>query len=130
MALLGLLQGRAARSYTFGDRQEKETRENSGGKTKQMTRVCIICGKPFTPMRKNSVTCGDPECRKQRHRQVADQWKVENYDLVLASRRKRRELLLEQEAHRAKPDTIVAIGYAERQMEKTLSMVPKIDTDL
>lgn len=36
----------------------------------------------------------------------------------------------EPEVYEPKPDTIVAIGYAERQMAETLKMVSKINTEL
>ena len=34
------------------------------------------------------------------------------------------------EPHKPKPDTIVAIGYAERQRKQTLEMVGKVKTEL
>jgi hypothetical protein len=90
-------------------------------------RNCVICGLPFEPQRRNQVTCNRASCKKERHRRKGLEWKNDNYDYILALNRKRRE---EQMTRKPKPDTIVAIGYAERQVEKTLKSVPKIDTNL
>ena len=91
-------------------------------------RTCVICGVTFKPGRKNQVTCASPECRKARHAQVAEEWKNTNHDYILAVRRRNREEKRIEE--NAKPDTIVAIGYADRQIEQTLKMVGRVNTEL
>ena len=36
----------------------------------------------------------------------------------------------EPEVHKPKPDTIIAIGYADRQREATLKMAGRVNTEL
>ena len=61
------------------------------------------------------------------------EYRKNNYAAVLetnrrsmAKRRKEREM----EKHPPKPDTIVAIGYAERQREATLKLAGRVNTEL
>lgn len=83
-------------------------------------RVCPICGTTFMPRRFDQVSCGAEECKyKWKHRNSADR-----------NRKRRRRRKEQFEPYQWKGDTIVAIGYADRQREQTLSMVPKIDTTL
>ena len=84
---------------------------------------CLICGKVFTPKRRSDILCGDPVCKYKRHRQ-----KVEQYNA--ARRKKREEARLIKERRKPKEDTIVAIGYADRQREQTLQMVGKVKVEL
>ena len=84
---------------------------------------CPICGMTFIPKRFNQVTCGADKCKyKWKHRNSAKRNAMRN--------RARKDGYRHGERHTPKPDTIVAIGYAERQRAKTLSMVGKIDTTL
>lgn len=69
-------------------------------------RTCEICGKIFVPKRFNIVTCADPECKRRSKLDKQNRW------------------------YRPKPDTIVAIGYAERQMQQSLEMAGKIKVTL
>ena len=87
---------------------------------KHEPRKCEICGSAYTPVRSNQKTCGNPKCKKELSRIRNNNWHKQNY-------------ISENEksgSHTSKEDTIVAIGYAERQIQKTLSMVSKIDTTI
>lgn len=91
-------------------------------------RACSICGKSFTPRRINQITCGSEECVKANKRKHEDKWKMLNYQRSLDAhrdynRRKRNE-------NNAKPDTIVAKGYAERQVAASLALAGKVNTEL
>ena len=96
-------------------------------------RRCIICGKEYIPRRSDQRTCGSDECMKARQRLNYLEYRKTHYAALLetnrrcmAKRRKEREM----EKHPPKKDTIVAIGYAERQREKTLAMAGKVRTEL
>ena len=82
-------------------------------------RECPICGVKFVPRRFDQVSCGAPDCKRR--------WK--NRDMVERNAIRRREKRT-SEPRKRKKDTIVAIGYADRQMAATLAKVPKIDTTL
>ena len=97
-------------------------------------RQCCICGKDFKPYRMNVKTCDDPECKKAAKKQRQKAWYDKNYLSARAQKREYMRRVREEqklpEAHVRKPDTIVAIGYAERQMQKSLEMAGKINTNL
>ena len=77
---------------------------------------CPICGTTFIPRRFDQVSCGAKECKyKWKHRNAADR-----------NRKRRRRRKEEFEPYQWKGDTIVAIGYAERQMAETLKMAGKV----
>ena len=82
-------------------------------------RECVICGAVYIPRRSNQKVCGDPECKRALTSIRNKEWQHNNHIKPK-----------EPEPQAKKEDTIIAIGYAERQIEKTLSMVPKIDTEL
>ena len=90
-------------------------------------RACLICGKVFVPKRKNEILCSDPACKKERHRQ-----KIEAYKPMhnAARKRQREEARMLKKNRKPKPDTIVAIGYAERQKAETLKMAGRVDPHL
>ena len=96
-------------------------------------RICIICGKEFIPRRSDQRTCASEECKKARQRLNYLEYRKENYAAVLATNRrsmekKRKEREMEKQP--PKKDTIVAIGYAERQREATLKMAGRVNTEL
>ena len=98
-------------------------------------RECVICGEIFTPMRVNVRTCKNPECKRKWKLKQQRDWYQENYSSALESRREYVRRVKEEEIEISKPhvrkeDTIVAIGYADRQMEQTLKMVGKVRTEL
>lgn len=65
------------------------------------------------------MTCGSPECKRARQNIKQNEWRKQNYNSPDLS-----------EPQTQREDTIVAIGYADRQIKDTLSKVPKIDTTL
>ena len=96
-------------------------------------RRCIICGKEYIPRRSDQRTCGSQECKKARQRLNYLEYRKTHYAALLESNRKsmakkRREREIEK--HPPKKDTIIAIGYAERQRETTLKMAGKVRTEL
>ena len=89
---------------------------------------CVICGRAFVPARGNQVTCNSISCKKERHRRQSLKWRDENRDAVRESNRKYMRRAREEAP--VKEDTIVAIGYAERQIAATLERVGKVKTEL
>ena len=89
---------------------------------------CVICGRAFVPARGNQVTCNSIACKKERHRRQSLQWRDENRDAVRESNRNYMRRVREETP--VKEDTIVAIGYAERQIAATLERVGKVKTEL
>lgn len=96
-------------------------------------RRCIICGKEYIPRRSDQRTCGSQECKKARQRLNYLEYRKENYAAVLENNRrsmaKRREERMRSQDP-PKEDTIVAIGYAERQREATLKLAGRVKTEL
>lgn len=97
-------------------------------------RKCCICGTEFVAMRANVRACNNPECKTEAKKERQRLWYKKNY---LAASTKNREYMRKVRAedkpdgpHVRKPDTIVAIGYAERQMAKSLAMAGKVSTEL
>lgn len=96
-------------------------------------RCCEICGKEYIPKRSDQRTCGADECMRARQRLNYLEYRRKNYAAVLETNRrcmaKRREERMRSQDP-PKPDTIVAIGYAERQRAETLRLAGKINTKL
>ena len=96
-------------------------------------RCCIICGKEYIPKRSDQRTCGSDECMRARQRLNYLEYRRKNYAAVLETNRrcmaKRREERMRSQDP-PKPDTIVAIGYAERQMAETLKRAGRVKTEL
>ena len=91
-------------------------------------RACEICGRMYRPSRADQRTCASVECVRERKRLYAAKKKMEG-EYVARKReydRKRRS----QKTFEPKKDTIVAIGYADRQMQKSLKMAGKVRTEL
>lgn len=96
-------------------------------------RVCIICGKEYIPKRSDQRTCGADECMRARQRLNYLEYRKENYAAVLATNRRSMAKSREEKKHKENPpkkDTIVAIGYADRQREQTLKMVGRVKVEL
>ena len=96
-------------------------------------RLCIICGVEYIPRRSDQRTCGCAECMKERQKLNYREYREKNYAAVLENNRrsmekKRKEREMEKQP--PKKDTIVAIGYAERQREATLKMAGRVNTEL
>jgi len=93
-------------------------------------RTCDICGKMFHPTNWNQRLCTDPKCKEEGKKMRMKKWRVENPDIKRKNAIKARQRREEQTKRVPKPDTIVAIGYADRQREQTLRMVGKVRTEL
>lgn len=94
-------------------------------------RSCPICGKAFEPKRKNQPTCGDDECRLEwRHaycRNYMDGRRAyqREYNRIWMAKYRAKQKTKGEETE--KVDTLIGLNYAERQKQKTLSMVEKIE---
>lgn len=95
---------------------------------KYETRICKICGEEYKPSRYDQYTCGSPECAKERRRLYSLKWADEHRGEVREHNRRYMKRIREERA--AKADTIIAIGYADRQMEATLKMAGRVKTEL
>ncbi len=96
-------------------------------------RTCIICGKTFSPGCSDQRTCGSEACKKARHRLNYLEYREKNYSAVLQANRRymeNRRMKQLREANPPKPDTIIAIGYAERQMADSLAKAGKVKVEL
>ena len=96
-------------------------------------RRCIICGVEYIPRRSDQRTCGCAECMKERQKLNYREYRRTHYAALLETNRrsmekKRKEREMEKQP--PKKDTIVAIGYAERQREATLRLAGKVRTEL
>ena len=91
-------------------------------------RVCEICGRLYKPSRKDQRTCASEECTRERRRIYA--LKLNGEGVYKARKRAYMQRKREPEVHKPKPDTIIAIGYADRQREQTLKMVGKVKVEL
>lgn len=91
-------------------------------------RICEICGKPFKPGRQDQRTCASVECTRERKRLYAA--KKRNEGEYQARKRQFMRRKRSPEEYKPKPDTIVAIGYAERQMAETLKMAGRVKKEL
>lgn len=100
-----------------------------------MIKKCCVCGREFDAKRKIDVVCSDPDCRSARYKEVTARWKKEHYDKVLesnrrcAKRRREREKARKEAEAMAKKE-IVADGYAERQIKKSLELAGRVRTTL
>ena len=45
-------------------------------------RDCVVCRKPFKPMKVNNVICPDIRCKYERHRQQITEWNRDNYPYI------------------------------------------------
>ena len=91
-------------------------------------RYCEICGRMYIPRRSDQRTCASAECVKERKRVYALKKSAEG-----TYRARKRDYMRRQrtpEPYQPKEDTIVAIGYADRQREQTLQMVGKVKVEL
>ena len=79
---------------------------------------CDICGKTFIARNRRQHVCFRIDCRRAYHNKTSADYRKRNplnhFDIDC------------YEPYVAKPDTIVAIGYAERQMAETLKMAGKV----
>ena len=90
-------------------------------------KTCVICGKPFQPKTAGQKTCS-AECSKLRHNEMSRKYHREH--LSIEREQKRRWMEEQRHPERKKGDTIVAIGYAERQIEASLRKAGRVNTEL
>lgn len=93
-------------------------------------RVCIICRKEYIPRRSDQRTCGCPECKRRRQRLNQLDYRMKNYAKVLEGNKRLMKEKRDAERYKPKPDTIIAIGYAERQIADSLKKAGKVNTKL
>lgn len=89
--------------------------------------TCKICGKMFVANRKDARFCSK-ECSYEHHKAYVMEWNRKNRGRCNERQRERRAE--KREAKKGRKDTIVAIGYADRQMAETLKMAGKVDINL
>ena len=138
MALLGLLEeitagGEPERPAPAAEAIQNQVIEIEAQMKEYEPRRCIICGKEYIPRRSDQRCCLAPECTKERQRLNQIEYRRTHYASVLESNRKsmaRRRAEKYLAEHPPKEDTIVAIGYADRQREQTLRMVGKVKVTL
>ena len=98
---------------------------------KHEPKICEICGKEYIPKRSDQRCCLSPECTRERQRLNQTEYRKRNYERVLANNRRSMQRKREKrQAETEKRDTIVAIGYAERQRAETLKMVGRVKVEL
>lgn len=90
-------------------------------------RVCKICGKPFIATHHMVTACSE-ECKRQAARENDRRRKRKNVARRAAQKKERAERKRYEESRRS--DTIVAIGYAERQMADSLMKAGRVRTEL
>ena len=89
--------------------------------------TCRICGKHFEANNPRQVICSK-ECKKI----ASKEWERKYYRKNQAIINERKRMHTERKHIEAtqKPDSIVAIGYAERQMANSLKLAGKINAEL
>ena len=98
---------------------------------KHEPKICEICGKEYIPKRSDQRCCLSPECTRERQRLNQTEYRKRNYERVLANNRRSMQRKREKrQAETEKRDTIVAIGYADRQRAETLQMVGRVKVEL
>lgn len=96
-------------------------------------RICIICGCEYIPKRSDQRTCGSAVCMKKRQKLNYLEYREKNYAAVLETNRRsmaKRRIERNLAEYPPKPDTIVAIGYAERQIADSLAKAGKVKVTL
>lgn len=88
-------------------------------------RPCRFCGEIFTPTHGNRKLCDDCRIRFGRHQGL--EWAI-TYDGP-ANNEEYEKRLAKQNREKYR-DTIVAIGYADRQREATLKLAGRVDPHL
>ena len=91
-------------------------------------RFCEICGRMYKPGRRDQRTCASAECvKKRQHLYYLNRKDTAEYRASKQAYARRKQ---HPEEYKPKPDTIVAIGYAERQMADSLAMAGKVKVTL
>lgn len=85
---------------------------------------CSICGELFAPRRINQHICFKAACRREATRNRQNEYRKRARNGMCESRDGFRHRKIE--GTKPKPDTIVAEGYAKRQMAETLEIVGRV----
>lgn len=93
-------------------------------------KICEICGREYIPRRSDQRCCLSPECTRERQKRNQAEYRKRNYARVLENNRRTMRERRERKRRKDNPDTIIAIGYADRQREQTLKMVGKVKVEL
>ena len=88
-------------------------------------RPCSVCGNMFLPPHGNRKLCSD--CRERMYRNLGREWPV-NYEGPTNVEEYERQMRKRNRSNHV--DTIIAIGYAERQMAASLEKAGKVKTEL
>lgn len=92
--------------------------------------TCVKCGKEFIARRKGAMYCSEA-CRKIGRLESSKAWYRKNKEHFMERQRERRAEEKRVKVERVrKEDSIVAIGYAERQMADTLKMAGSVKKEL
>jgi len=100
-------------------------------------RACVICGKMFKPKRCTARTCGSSRCRSRLAAEQRKEWAKVNQAAIRDRKKNYKPALhpdecyeLPEEPKPRRKSNIVAIGYAERQIAKSLELAGKVKTEL
>lgn len=88
---------------------------------------CRICGKVFYAKNKRQVLCSS-ECRRIAGVEGTRLYRQRHKAVVNERQRLKRKRLKDKASQ--KTDTLVAVGYAERQKAKSLEKAGKVNTEL
>lgn len=104
---------------------------------KKITKICRYCGKKFEPKHNNAKCCSE-ECRAARAAEQQAAWKrahrdtTQRYQRKYYTKKKKTKEIVQQYSP-SKLDEIAVkydTNYGAYQIEKTLAMIPKINTDI
>lgn len=100
-------------------------------------RACVICGKMFKPKRCTARTCGSSRCRSRLAAEQRKEWAKANQAAIRDRKRNYKPPMhsdecyeLPEEPKPRRKSNIVAIGYAERQIARSLELAGKVRTEL
>lgn len=120
--------------------------------TSSGNKFCPYCGTPFKPYHSRQRTCGSPECQRLAHNEYlrdrtkrqreadVDHWRKYHREAQRKYRAKQKErykrdqqlkeLSERWERQEESDKRVYGIDYGERQKQKTLVSIPKIDVTL
>ena len=100
-------------------------------------RPCPICGVMFKPKRCTTKTCSNPKCRNKFKNEQQRAWAKANQAAIRDRKRNYKPPMhpdecyeLPEEPKERRKSNIVAIGYAERQIARSLELAGKVRTEL
>lgn len=100
-------------------------------------RPCVICGKMFKPKRCTTKTCGSTRCKNRLAAEQRKEWARQNQASIRDRKRNYKPpkhadecYELPEEPKPRRKGNIIAIGYAERQIARSLELAGKVNTKL